>query len=86
MAQLVERTAVNRQVGGSSPPGDVYPFNPKSIIGFGAFTVMVLFAFADVATGLMGKDLVINDVVYNSFLFTTLGSFGIAGAEKVLKK
>ena len=61
-------------------------YNEKSIIGFGAFTVMVLFAFTDVVTGLMGKDLVINDVVYNSFLFTTLGSFGIAGAEKVLKK
>ena len=61
-------------------------YNEKSIICFGAFTVMVLFAFADVVTGLMGKDLVINDVVYNSFLFTTLGSFGIAGAEKVLKK
>ena len=61
-------------------------YNEKSIIGFGAFTIMVLFALADVVTGLMGKDLVINDVVYNSFLFTTLGSFGIAGAEKVLKK
>ena len=61
-------------------------YNEKSIIGFAAFTIMVLFAFADVVTGLMGKDLVINDVVYNSFLFTTLGSFGIAGAEKVLKK
>ena len=61
-------------------------YNEKSIIGFGAFTVMVLFAVADVVTGLMGKDLVINDVVYNSFLFTTLGSFGIAGAEKVFKK
>mgnify|MGYP000733923821 FL=1 len=61
-------------------------YNEKSIIGFGAFTIMVLFAMADVVTGLMGKDLVINDVVYNSFLFTTLGSFGIAGAEKVLKK
>ena len=61
-------------------------YNEKSIIGFGAFTVMVLFAMADVVTGIMGKDLVINDVVYNSFLFTTLGSFGIAGAEKVLKK
>ena len=60
-------------------------YNEKSIIGFGAFTIMVLFAMADVVTGLMGKDLVINDVVYNSFLFTTLGSFGIAGAEKVLK-
>ena len=61
-------------------------YNEKSIIGFGAFTIKVLFAMADVVTGLMGKDLVINDVVYNSFLFTTLGSFGIAGAEKVLKK
>ena len=61
-------------------------YNEKSIIGFGAFTIMVLFAVADVVTGLMGKDLVINDVVYNSFLFTTLGSFGIAGAEKVFKK
>jgi len=61
-------------------------YNEKSIIGFGAFAIMVIFAGADVVTGLMGKDLVINDVVYNSFLFTTLGSFGIAGAEKVLGK
>ena len=61
-------------------------FNVKSIIGFGAFAIMVMFAGADVVTGIMGKDLVINDVVYNSFLFTTLGSFGIAGAEKVFKK
>ena len=59
-------------------------YNEKSIIGFGAFAVMVIFASADVITGILGKDLVINDVVYNSFLFTTLGSFGIAGAEKVL--
>ena len=44
---------------------------------------MVIFGL-DVVTGIMGKDLVINDVVYNSFLFTTLGSFGIAEAEKVL--
>ena len=47
---------------------------------------MVLFATADVVTGIIGKDLVINEVVYNSFLFTTLGSFGIAGAEKVFNK
>ena len=59
-------------------------YNEKSIIDFGAFTIMVIFAGADVVTGIMGKDLVINDVVYNSFLFTTLGSFGIAGEEKVL--
>ena len=61
-------------------------YNEKSIIGFGGFAVMVLFATADVVTGIIGKDLVINEVVYNSFLFTTLGSFGIAGAEKVFNK
>ena len=61
-------------------------YNEKSMIGFGAFAVMVLFATADVVTGIIGIDLVINEVVYNSFLFTTLGSFGIAGAEKVFNK
>jgi len=30
----------------------------------------------------MGKDLVVNEFIYNSFLFVTLGSFGIAGLEK----
>jgi hypothetical protein len=32
----------------------------------------------------MGMDLPINDFVYNSFLYITLGSFGIAGIEKVM--
>ena len=61
-------------------------YNEKSIIGFAAFAVMTIFAVVDLATGIVGKDLVINDMVYNSFVFITLGSFGIAGAEKVLKK
>ena len=60
--------------------------NIRFYLKFIVCLLMTKFAFADVVTGLMGKDLVINDVVYNSFLFTTLGSFGIAGAEKVLKK
>ena len=59
-------------------------YNEKSIIGFGAFATMVLFALVDLGTGIAGKELVINDVVYNSFVWVTLGSFGIAGAEKVL--
>ena len=41
-------------------------YNEKSIIGFGAFAVMVIFASADVITGIHGKDLVINENVYNS--------------------
>ena len=32
--------------------------NEKSIVGFIAFIVMILFAFADLLTGYFGKDLV----------------------------
>jgi len=59
-------------------------YNEKSIIGFAAFAVMTIFAIVDLGTGIVGKDLVINDMVYNSFVFITLGSFGIAGAEKIM--
>ena len=65
---------------------DENDYNEKSIIGFASFAVMTLFAVVDLATGIVGKDLVINDMVYNSFVFITLGSFGIAGAEKIMGK
>ena len=65
---------------------DENDYNEKSIIGFASFAVMTLFAVVDLGTGIVGKDLVINDMVYNSFVFITLGSFGIAGAEKVMGK
>ena len=58
-------------------------YNEKSIIGFLAFAVMVLAMVADLATGWFGKDLVINEYIYNSFVFVVLGCFGIAGAEKI---
>ena len=44
---------------------------------------MVVFAAADIVTGAIGTDLVINEFVYNSFVIITLGSFGIAEAGKV---
>ena len=65
---------------------DENDYNEKSIIGFASFAVMTLFAVVDLGTGIVGKDLVINDMVYNSFVFITLGSFGIAGAEKIMGK
>lgn len=61
-------------------------YNEKSIVGFGAFAMMAIFAVADIATGWAGKDLVINEFIYNSFIIVTLGSFGIAGLEKFSKK
>tara|TARA_B100002019_G_C20969047_1_gene450173 strand:+ start:96 stop:326 length:231 start_codon:yes stop_codon:yes gene_type:complete len=65
---------------------DENDINEKSVVGFAAFAIMTLFAFVDLATGYFGKDLVINELIYNSFVIITLGSFGIAGLEKFAKK
>ena len=60
--------------------------NEKNIIGFASFIVMVLFAVADLLTSLVAdKDLIINEVVYNSFVWVPLGCFGISSFEKVKK-
>ena len=60
--------------------------NEKNVIGFISFGIMVLFAFADLVTGYLGKDLVINETIYDSFTWVVLGCFGIAGAEKFAGK
>lgn len=65
---------------------DQNDINEKSVIGFLSFAVMVLFAAADLVTGYFGKDLVVQEFIYNSFVIVTLGSFGIAGLEKFAKK
>ena len=48
-------------------------WNEKAIIGF-------------IVTGWVGKDLVINEFVYDSFVWVVLGCFGISGVEKFAKK
>ena len=66
---------------------DKNEINEKNIIGFASFIVMVLFAVADLLTSLIAdKDLIINEVVYNSFVWVTLGCFGISSFEKIKKK
>lgn len=65
---------------------DSNDWNEKTIIGFMSFAVMVAVMVADVVTGWVGKDLPVNDFIYNSFVFVTLGSFGIAGLEKFAQK
>jgi len=61
-------------------------YNEKNVIGFLSFAVMVIFALADLVTGYVGKDLVVQEFIYNSFVIITLGCFGIAGIEKFAKK
>ena len=57
-------------------------WNEKTIVGFIAFIVMCVIMAADLITGWFGEDLVINEFIYNSFVFIVLGCFGIAGLEK----
>ena len=65
---------------------DENEYNEKAIIGFISFALMCVFGIVDLVMGIIGIELVVNDYIYNSFVWVTLGSFGIAGAEKVYKK
>ena len=65
---------------------DSNDWNEKSIIGFIAFVIMCLVMVLDLLTGWSGYDLVINEFVYDSFVWVVLGCFGISGVEKFAKK
>lgn len=56
--------------------------NEKSVVGFLAFFMMVLSLVVDLVTGYMGKELLINEFIFDGFLVITLGSFGIASVDK----
>tara|TARA_Y100000389_G_scaffold202661_1_gene248619 strand:- start:658 stop:912 length:255 start_codon:yes stop_codon:yes gene_type:complete len=65
---------------------DSNDINEKTVVGFASFAIMSIFAIVDLVTGYFGKDLVINEFIYDSFLFITLGSFGIAELGNIFKK
>jgi len=60
--------------------------NEKSVVGFLSFTMMVIALFVDLITGWMGKELLINEYIFNGFLVITLGSFGIASVDKFINR
>ena len=69
---------------------DKNEINEKNVVGFISFIVMVLFAVADLVTSFIfvGEEayLVINEVIYNSFVWVTLGCFGISSFERIKRK
>jgi ABC-type uncharacterized transport system permease subunit len=60
--------------------------NEKSVVGFLSFSMMVISLFVDLITGWMGKELLINEYIFNGFLVITLGSFGIASVDKYINR
>jgi len=61
-------------------------WNEKSVVGFIAFAIMCVIMIVDLITGWLGRDLMINEFVYDSFVLVVLGCFGISGVEKFAKK
>jgi len=47
---------------------------------------MVVFAIADIVTGTLHKELVVNEFIYDSFKVLTIACFGIASVDKFINK
>jgi hypothetical protein len=50
-------------------------YNEKVIIGFLSFAVMVAAIVVDLVTGYLGNELKLNEYIFDSFMYITLGSF-----------
>lgn len=60
--------------------------NEKSIIGFISFFFMCVLVITNVLSALLGKEIKIEEYIYNLFLVLTLGSLGIGSADKYINR
>ena len=60
--------------------------NEKSVVGFLSFICMVIALLVDLITGWLGKELLINEFIFDGFLVITLGAFGIASVDKYINR
>jgi hypothetical protein len=49
-----------------------------------SFVMMCIFAVVDIVTGAMGKPLLVNEFIFDSFKILTIASFGIASIDKFI--
>jgi len=60
--------------------------NEKAVIGFASFVIMTIFAVADIVTGTLNKELVVNEFIFDAFKWMTIACFGIASVDKYINK
>jgi ABC-type uncharacterized transport system permease subunit len=65
---------------------DQNSINEKAVVGFIAFIMMVVTLATDVITGVLGRDMPIQEFVFDGFMVIVLGSFGIASVDKWINK
>ena len=61
---------------------DQNDINEKSVVGFISFMMMVIAMGVDIVTGVTGKELLINQFIFDGFMYLTIASFGIASVDK----
>lgn len=60
--------------------------NEKAVVGFIAFLMMVISLGVDLVTGWLGRELLINEFIFDGFMVITISSFGIASVDKWINK
>lgn len=65
---------------------DSNSINEKAVVGFIAFLMMVISLVVDLVTGWLGRELLINEFIFDGFMVITLGAFGIASVDKWINK
>lgn len=58
--------------------------NEQAFVGVVAFFAMVFILIVDVITGILARELVIKEFIFDGFMLLTLGAFGITTAGRIL--
>lgn len=62
---------------------DKTDLNQKAVLGFIAFVLMILYAIADIVTGIIGIPFTIEPIIFNGLMYTAMTMCGITGIEAV---
>lgn len=58
--------------------------NEQAFVGVISFFAMVFVLLVDVITGILSKELIIKEFIFDGFMILTLGAFGITTAGRIL--
>jgi cytochrome b len=58
--------------------------NEQAFVGVVSFFAMLFVLLIDVVTGIISKELIIKEFIFDGFMILTLGAFGITTAGRIL--
>jgi cytochrome b len=58
--------------------------NEQAFVGVISFFAMLFVLLIDVVTGIISKELIIKEFIFDGFMILTLGAFGITTAGRIL--